>query len=380
MLVQRSAPPHQEQPAGRGRPAAADRRAQARGGGGDRRGRRPGAGDRPGLRPAGRRRRAAGDRRACSRRSPARCSAPSAGRSAAASQGPARAEWTLPEAEAIPIALTLNELLTNAIKHSAAAHDEEAIGCVLDVRRRRRARSRSRNRGRLPAGFSLARIPSGVSGLGLVRALLPRRSARLSIEQTAERVVATVSLQPARSCSASAPHKIAARGATRGDDEGGRRGQQGNDPGRRRQPAGAGDADRRPDAGRLRGHRRRQRRRRDPARARAPAGPGAARHPHGRQERLRRRRSTCATQCRMPFMFLSAFSDERDGGAGEGARRGRLPRQAARHQADRAGGRGGVRAHRARPRAGSAAAPAPRRGRRAGRAARHRRWRWRSAC
>ena len=45
-----------------------------------------------------------------------------------------------------------------------------------------------RNRARCRPGFSLARIPSGVSGLGLVRALLPRRSATLRIEQ-AERHV-----------------------------------------------------------------------------------------------------------------------------------------------------------------------------------------------
>jgi len=36
--------------------------------------------------------------------------------------------WTLPEAEAIPIALTLNELLTNAIKHSPALAE---VGCEL---------------------------------------------------------------------------------------------------------------------------------------------------------------------------------------------------------------------------------------------------------
>ncbi|MGS0759270.1 hypothetical protein ACVBEH_33455, partial [Roseateles sp. GG27B] len=36
-------------------------------------------------------------------------------------EGPTEAQsqqWSLPEAESIPIALTLNELLTNAIKHS----------------------------------------------------------------------------------------------------------------------------------------------------------------------------------------------------------------------------------------------------------------------
>src|SRR5205085_513046 len=39
--------------------------------------------------------------------------------------GDRAADWTLPEAEAIPVALTLNELLTNAIKHSAVASPED---------------------------------------------------------------------------------------------------------------------------------------------------------------------------------------------------------------------------------------------------------------
>jgi hypothetical protein len=36
--------------------------------------------------------------------------------------------------------------------------------------------------GRLPEGFDLAAVPAGVSGLGLVRALLPRRGAQLALE------------------------------------------------------------------------------------------------------------------------------------------------------------------------------------------------------
>ena len=48
----------------------------------------------------------------------------------------------------------------------------------------------------LAKGFSLARIPNGVSGLGLVRALLPRRSATLRIEQFGAQVMATVTLRP----------------------------------------------------------------------------------------------------------------------------------------------------------------------------------------
>jgi PAS domain S-box-containing protein len=109
--------------------------------------------------------------------------------------GASAGEWTLPEVEAIPIALTLNELLTNAIKHSTAGHDDEAIGCALECGEGGVHVAIS-SRARLPSGFSLARIPNGVSGLGLVRALLPRRSAALSIEQAADLVVATVSLSP----------------------------------------------------------------------------------------------------------------------------------------------------------------------------------------
>ncbi|MGZ5715789.1 MAG: sensor histidine kinase, partial [Caldimonas sp.] len=103
------------------------------------------------------------------------------------------AGWILPEVDAIPIALILNELLTNAIKHSAAGEPEEPIACAIAASAGG-VRIAVANRARLPDGFSLARIPNGVSGLGLVRALLPRRSATLRIEQEGEQVVATVVL------------------------------------------------------------------------------------------------------------------------------------------------------------------------------------------
>ena len=105
-------------------------------------------------------------------------------------------QWMLPEAESIPIALTLNELLTNAVKHSDAAPQDEAgaADCTLtcgdhDVT------IVIANAGTLPAAFDIARIPGGVSGLGLVRALLPRRSASLAIDERAGRVLATVTLR-----------------------------------------------------------------------------------------------------------------------------------------------------------------------------------------
>jgi hypothetical protein len=101
--------------------------------------------------------------------------------------------WMLPEVEAIPIALTLNELLTNAIKHGPADDAAGEVSCDLEGLANG-VRVVIANRARLAAGFSLARIPNGVSGLGLVRALLPRRSATLRIEQAEEQVVATVDL------------------------------------------------------------------------------------------------------------------------------------------------------------------------------------------
>ena len=90
--------------------------------------------------------------------------------------------------------MTLNELLTNAVKH---AHGDappevqcrlECVGAALRVT--------IANRGRLHEGFDPARRPGGVSGLGLVRALLPRRSASFTLTQHGDQVRAEVVLEP----------------------------------------------------------------------------------------------------------------------------------------------------------------------------------------
>ena len=114
---------------------------------------------------------------------------------------PDGARWLLPEAESIPIALTLNELLTNAIKHSAPPSPSSSEAATAGVSCRLVAdadgvRLTVGNDGRLPEGFSLARFPGGLSGLGLVRALLPRRSARLEFDQQQGRVRVSLSLTP----------------------------------------------------------------------------------------------------------------------------------------------------------------------------------------
>jgi PAS domain S-box-containing protein len=111
--------------------------------------------------------------------------------------GPAPHRFALTEADSIPIALTVNELFTNAIKHSAPAPGEAAtdIHCRIDCGDAT-VRISIANHGVLAPGFSLAGIPAGVSGLGLVRSLLPRKGAKMAIEAEGPRVVARLELAP----------------------------------------------------------------------------------------------------------------------------------------------------------------------------------------
>ena len=111
--------------------------------------------------------------------------------------GPAPHRFALTEADSIPIALTVNELFTNAIKHSAPAAGE----LPTEIRCRIACTDGTieiaiANQGALREGFSLAGIPAGVSGLGLVRSLLPRKGARLGLEQVGDSVVARLELAP----------------------------------------------------------------------------------------------------------------------------------------------------------------------------------------
>ena len=83
--------------------------------------------------------------------------------------------------EAVPVALIVNELILNAVKHRSGSNGpgvrvhlmqagDNAEVCVA-------------NSGGLPAGFEFARGGGTGTGLGLVRSLLPHRGASLSYEQ-----------------------------------------------------------------------------------------------------------------------------------------------------------------------------------------------------
>jgi hypothetical protein len=99
----------------------------------------------------------------------------------------------LPENEAVPLALVVNELGTNAIKHRTSRTDPITVrvGARPDG-----MEFAIENPGVLRPGFALADISAGVSGLGLVKALLPRRGARLSIDAGSGSVVTRLTLYP----------------------------------------------------------------------------------------------------------------------------------------------------------------------------------------
>ena len=97
----------------------------------------------------------------------------------------------LAPAEAVPVALVLNELMTNAVKHGGGAHDVRA------ALRQGRAEAviTLANPGQWPPAAAAAALPAG-HGLDLVRLLLPRQGARLTHETQAGQVVTTLALQP----------------------------------------------------------------------------------------------------------------------------------------------------------------------------------------
>ncbi len=90
------------------------------------------------------------------------------------------------------IALIVNELFTNAIKHQSGASEGPPapvrIGCACDDDK---IVVTIRNAGALPPGFDFAAGAGFGTGLTLVRALLPRTGATLSYASAADGGVET---------------------------------------------------------------------------------------------------------------------------------------------------------------------------------------------
>ncbi|MEW8322586.1 MAG: PAS domain S-box protein [Candidatus Thiodiazotropha taylori] len=94
--------------------------------------------------------------------------------------------------EAVPVALVISELITNAVKHSAGGGPLRVE--ISLAQQSSRAVLRVTNPcENLPLGFDFA---GAGMGLGLVRTLLPQQGAQLEFHQEPARVIAELSLQP----------------------------------------------------------------------------------------------------------------------------------------------------------------------------------------
>lgn len=97
------------------------------------------------------------------------------------------------EEESVPVAMMLNEILMNAVKHRLH-NDGEALVHVEALCRRDGAAILVSNPGFLPPRFNLELGVQVGTGLGLVKSLLPSEGATLGIAERGHLVVATLDL------------------------------------------------------------------------------------------------------------------------------------------------------------------------------------------
>ena len=83
--------------------------------------------------------------------------------------------------EAVAVALILNELIMNAVKHSTVAEGGTKVVRLGVTCARKAAQIRIFNQGKLPFGFNFERSQETGNGLGLVHSLLPAAGASLRI-------------------------------------------------------------------------------------------------------------------------------------------------------------------------------------------------------
>jgi hypothetical protein len=107
--------------------------------------------------------------------------------------GQALARWRVAEKEAVPMALVINELGSNAIKHRSKG-DLRVVARL--AARGDRVELRIEQPGRLKEDFDLARVGAGVTGLALAKSLLPHRGARLRVDQLGPLVITRLELSP----------------------------------------------------------------------------------------------------------------------------------------------------------------------------------------
>lgn len=94
------------------------------------------------------------------------------------------------------MALVINELLTNAIKHSRAPEHDKTVTLTLEVEAESACLRISSGPGSLPEGFDFGAGKGLGTGLGLLDSLMPRPGADLTFQQEGDVVTAELTLRP----------------------------------------------------------------------------------------------------------------------------------------------------------------------------------------
>lgn len=102
----------------------------------------------------------------------------------------------LSERHGANISLVINELIYNAIKHSATAEGPRGVKVTVDRDARSATFGVSNESGRLPEGFSLENGTGLGTGLKLIKVLVPPEACDLKIEQRGPGVNSTLTLRP----------------------------------------------------------------------------------------------------------------------------------------------------------------------------------------
>jgi hypothetical protein len=112
------------------------------------------------------------------------------------------------ERESVPIALILNELLVNAVKHTPGDVQVREVEVTIS-RENDTIQVKILNRGSLPPGSNFASGIGNGTGLGLIRSLMPRQGAKLSFRSVSDGVEAILHLSaPVIEPSARSPSTI----------------------------------------------------------------------------------------------------------------------------------------------------------------------------
>ena len=111
-------------------------------------------------------------------------------------EGLAATPLPLADVDAVPVALVVNELVANALKHREGPDPVRPVRLALERTGEGARLTVSAGPARLPQGFDFAARRGLGTGLALAATLLPSRGARLDFLQDGDEVRAVLTLEP----------------------------------------------------------------------------------------------------------------------------------------------------------------------------------------